>query len=618
MIGEAAASLPRRDDTDVALAYLKEEQRRQRRRGPPRAETTWPVGAVRHAGLLLVVLAAVLPAGCKGKADGAKPKPTMTAGTKGPAPFSAEATHARSGWIGRIAKDPAAFKQLAGTSSGWAEYFKGEVRRSAGSFARSLEELSGPEDEAKRPVLRVGLGRAQYEVGALLADNGRLNLRFLREYFDGRAKRRPKDLVAKPSERLYHGVALLLSGETDRALPHLDAVVAAGDAAGPYGAQAQAWKGFADKAAGKDPKKLWKEAAQAGPEAADLVTYLQARTGTPPEAATAGGSPLRDRLRVGVEVYRGQHEAAETAAQGIAPKAPDQTDTIKALTGEAEAGEAELRYFSPVFLDDLGRSYLMRAKATLDGLGGCGDYWLGRVLEALGEGEQAAVAYERLGKGPTSAAPAGPTPFSCVAFSPFQELADLAFDGGLRAAALRGKRAAPEATDERLIRRAWRLAAGLTASADRSGAKEALAPLGDVPDDAQPIHAAVEEALEGHGSEGGVALVRKLRLIDGYANAVLRAKAVVAAKVGEHPLALALLESSHDNQHQDAVSSVNRPGYLLETGVVNWEVKRRRRAILHLDVLSGAYPELWQNIEFMKRVDAIEAVGDRSAPVMGN
>jgi len=83
-------------------------------------------------------------------------------------------------------------------------------------------------------------------------------------------------------------------------------------------------------------------------------------------------------------------------------------------------------------------------------------------------------------------------------------------------------------------------------------------------------------------------------------------------------MALALLEASHDNQHQDAVSSANRPGYLLETGVVNWEVKRRRRAILHLDVLSGAYPELWQNIEFMKRVDAIEAVGDRSAPVMGN
>lgn len=565
--------------------------------------------------LLLAPLLGLGLSGCKGKADGARPKTGEGAVAQGPAPFQAEVAHLKAGWIARFAGDKGAFDRLTKTSAGWAKYYKGELRNAAASLAASLAKGG---DAPTQAVLRVGLGRTRFETGDLLRRSGDLHLRFLREYFEGRARRRPADRPAKPSERLYHGVALLLSGRPADAAPHLDAVVAAGAEAGVYAAQAKAWQGYATKLAGGDPAASWTEAAKGGPEAADLATYLKARTGSPPAAPLTGGGPMRDRLKVGVEVYRGALQEAEDAAADIDPKAPDQTDEIPALAGEAGAGEAQLRYFSPTFLDDLGRANLEQARAALDGVGGCADYWLGRALEALGRGGEAAAAYARLKAAPAAGAPAPPDPTACVAFSAYQEEADLAFDAGLRVAAMKGERRPLEATDERLIRRAWRLRAALPAGSGRELSKAALAPLAGVPDDPVPLQAAVDEVLDSLDSPEGVGLARKLRLDVWYGNAVLRAKAEVAARVGEFPLALSLLEASHDNQHSDEPSSVNRLGYLLETGVVNWEVKRRRRAIEHVRWLSGRFPELWQNNEFMRRVDAIEAVGDRSAPLQGN
>ena len=61
-----------------------------------------------------------------------------------------------------------------------------------------------------------------------------------------------------------------------------------------------------------------------------------------------------------------------------------------------------------------------------------------------------------------------------------------------------------------------------------------------------------------------------------------------------------------------------RQSYVQESGLANWDVRRYRRAVQHMEMLSPAFPELWQNVEFMKRIDAIAAVGDRSTPVMGN
>jgi len=552
----------------------------------------------------MVSLALLAATGCKGKADGAKPK-ADEAGSQGPSAFAAEVTHVKAGWIGAMAKDKGTFDRLGKTSTGWAKYYKGEIRGAASSFFQAVGKTE--KDPAAQAIVKIGLGRALYEIGDLLGRSGRLHLRFLREYFGGRALRRAKDDKPETSERLYHGIALLLSNETDAAATHLDAVIATGP--GVYGAQGKAWKGYLTQRAGGDATALWAEAAKAAPEVADLVTYLKARTGTLPEEALEGGTPMRDRLKAGVEVYRGNLEDAEDAAAEADPKAPDQTDKLRALAAEDAAGEADLRYFSPTLLDDLARANLLQAKATLEGVGGCAGYWLGRTLEALGDKTGATAAYAQLAAKPGGKAAAGPDPLACVAFSPFMEADDLTFDAGLRAAALEGKKRPLEATDDRLIRRAWRLRAALPPDADRTLTEAALGPLKDIPDDALPLQGEIEEALEAHGTPGGVALVRKLRLDAWYANAVLRAKAAVASGIGEFPVALALLEASHDNQHSDALSSVNRPGYLLDTGIVNWEIKRRRRALEHVRWLSGRFPELWQNNEFMRRVDAIEAVG---------
>ncbi len=553
----------------------------------------------------IVLLAALLALpGCKSKA-GATAKPdadgkTPPAAAPPAEEYKAEAEHIRSGWIATIHKTPKAFQDLAKTSGGWAKFFKGELRASIESFRDSMEEAE--DDDPVMASLRVGLGRTLLEAGALLRSNGDLHIRLLKEYFDTRAKRRPPGAGVKPSERLFHGIAYILSGDKAGGLAHLDAVIAKGEEAKPWLGQALAWKGFADK----DRKESWRLAKGQGPEAADWVLYLKCRAGIEGDLP-AGGSPMRDRLKASTLACMGKADEAIKAASGVAPKAPDQSDSIPALSGDDKAGEVELRYFSPVILSELGRAWLLQADKTLEEMVGCPAYWRGRVKQALGDGKAAAAAYRAIGD------QAPELDFACTLFSEYQDRTDLRFDGGRRADALEGKPAAGKIDDKRLIRRAWRLAP--TVKAD-SGAK-VLEMLADIPEDDDDLSTPLERALSEDGTPDGRSLAIKVRALQLYSNGVLRAKARVAATVGEHPLALKLLQATHDNQKTDRISPVNRPGYLLDLGLALWNVKQRRPAVVYMQELSGRFPELWQNVEFMNRVDAIFAVGGGDAPVQG-
>ena len=561
-----------------------------------------------------LALALLTPA-CKGDATGAQ-RGGSAAATAEPT-YQAEIQHVRTGWIGAIAKDHNRFNDLAKTSAGWPELYRGQIARAMRTFAKSIEELE-EEDAATRARLSIGLGRTLLAVGELYRTNSELSVRLLRHYFDERARRRTKGTAVKPSERLYHGIALVRGGEAEKGLETLAAVAAGGPEAGPWAAQAEAWRGYALHSLGKaeQAKKAWATADAGGEEAKDLATYLRLRSGVPGEAKLAGGSPMRERLRISAAARRGDHQQVDRSLSALDHRTPDQTDTIPALAGDNAAGEAELRYFSTVLLDDVARLHLSRAAATLTGIGGCADYWMGRVREALGDKDKAAEAYGRVAAG---AGNPDPNSLACLLFSSHQELADLAADAGFRADALAGEKAPIEASDERLLRRAWRIGAALKARfAGDVSSKEVLAVLQGVPDDPDPITTAIDTALAESSSEDGGKVVANLRLTEAYAARVLRAKAVIAAAVGEPPAALALLEATHDNQNSDEISSINDPIYLMATGIVNWDLKRARRAIQQLDTLTERYPALWQNIEFMKRIDAIAAVGDVSTPVMGN
>lgn len=548
--------------------------------------------------------------GCKNKAEAtANPEdPPATAAPSTPAAeeFAAEAEHIRAGWVGTIHKAPKTFQELAKTSAGWAKFFKGEVKGAVESFRDSMEETD--DKDPAMTTLRIGLGRSLLEAGALLRSNGQFHVRLLKEYFDTRAKRRAAEGVVKPSERLFHGISSLLSGDTEVGLKHLESVITLGDTAKPWLGQALAWKGFADK----DRKESWRLARAEGPEAADWVLYLKCRAGLE-GALPEGGSPMRDRLKVATLACRGQADEALKAAEGIPAKAPDQTDTIPALTGDAGAGEAELKYFSPVLLGELGRAWLLQADKSLEQMVGCPAYWRGRVKEALGDTAAAAAAYRAVGD------QAPELDFACTLFSEYPSREDLRFDGERRAEAIEGKPPA-QADDKRLIRRAWRLAptaAKAGHSAGDAGGAKLLAVLADIPEDDDDLSTPLERALAEDGTADGRGLAVKVRGLQIYANGVLRAKARVAAAVGEHPLALKLLQATHDNQKTDRVSPVNRPGYLLDLGLALWNVKQRRPAVVYMQELSGRFPELWQNVEFMNRVDAIFAVGGGDAPVQG-
>lgn len=559
----------------------------------------------------MLVLAGLLALpGCKSKAeatvdpDGGKPNaPAATPPTE---EYPAETEHIRSGWIGTIHKTPKTFQDLAKTSAGWAKFFKGELKSSVESFRDSMEEIDN--DDPARASLRIGMGRALLEIGALLRSNGDLHIDLLNEYFDTRSVRRPAGAAVKPSERLFHGIAAILSGATAAGLSHLDAVIARGEEAKPWLGQALAWKGFADK----DRKESWRLAKDQGPDAADWVLYLKCRAGLQGETP-AGGSTIRDRLKVATLACRGKADEALKVAEGIAAKTPDQTDTIPALSGDEGAGQAELKYFSPVLLGELGRAWLLQADKALEQMVGCPAYWRGRIKQALGDDKAAAAAYRAIGD------QGAELDFACTLFSEYQDRTDLRFDGERRADALDPQSAgaaspgAAKPDDKRLIRRAWRMAA--TTKAD-SGAK-VLEALADIPEDDDDLSTPLEQALSEYGTKDGRSLAVKVRGLQLYANGVLRAKARVAATVGEYPLALKLLQATHDNQKTDRISPVNRPGYLLDLALALWNVKQRRPAVVYMQELSGRFPELWQNVEFMNRVDAIFAVGGGDAPVQG-
>ncbi len=553
-----------------------------------------------------VVLLGLGVAGCKGGGPDAGTLADPTAkGSAGAAAatakpmFVAEVEHTRAGWIGVIHGAPKTFQSLAKTSAGWAKLFKGELTQSVESFRDSMEELE--QDAPERPALRIGLGRALYEVGSLLSANGQLHVRLLKEYFETREKRRPPGTAVNPSERLFHGIALILSGDSEGGLSRLDAVIAQGEKAKPWLGQALAWKGFA----GKDRKENWRLANDRGPEAADWVSYLRCRAGQAKDVP-AGGSPMRDRLRVATLACMGKATEALAAAQAIAPKAADQVDSIPALSGDAEAGITELKYHSPVFLQELGRAWLLQADQTLEQMVGCPAYWRGRIKQSLGDRQAAIAALRAVGDAHPE------QDFACTLFSAYQDRSDLRFDGERRAEGLEGK-AVAEGDDKRLIRRAWRLNASLEQGGDMAN----LQALDDIPEDTDDLSTALEEGLSEVGTEDGRSLAVKVRALQQYGAAVLRAKATTAARVGEHPLALKLLQATHDNQKTDRVSPINRPSYLLDLGIALWNVKQRRPAVVYMQELSGRFPELWQNVEIMNRVDAIFAVGGGDAPVQG-
>ena len=553
------------------------------------------------------VLLAIGGAGCKGggPADGAqtgtpgKGSAADPAGTPTPPMFVAEVEHARAGWIGVIHDTPKTFQGLAKTSAGWAKLFKGELIQSVESFQDSMEELE--EAAPERSALRIGLGRALYEVGSLISANGQLHVRLLKEYFETREKRRPPGTAVNPSERLFHGISLILSSDPEGGISHLDAVIAQGDKAKPWLGQALAWKGFA----GKDRKENWRLARDQGPEATDWVSYLRCRAGEPKDVP-AGGSPMRDRLRVATLACMGKAQEALDASRAIAPKAADQTDSIPALSGDADAGTTELKYHSPILLQELGRAWLLRADKVLEQMVGCPAYWRGRIKQGLGDHQAAIAAVRAVGDAQPD------LDFACTLFSPYQNRSDLRFDGELRAKGLEGK-AAAKGDDKRLIRRAWRLNASLAEGGD-TGALKALE---GIPEDTDDLSTALEEGLSEAGTEDGRSLALKVRALQQYGAALLRTKATTAARVGEHPLALKLLQATHDNQKTDRVSPINRPGYLLDLGIALWNVKQRRPAVVYMQELSGRFPELWQNVEIMNRVDAIFAVGGGDAPVQG-
>lgn len=341
-----------------------------------------------------------------------------------------------------------------------------------------------------------------------------------------------------------------------------------------------------------------------------------------------------------------QENGEETAGTGsAAPVAPD-------AVGSLDEEKTNLDFFAPYVLEELARARFLRAAKVLEGAGepgGCAAYWRARALEAAGETAAAAALYLQVQSGPLSrtagpaaappaatapssdsaAAPAAPAPGSasapgssdaaakpasptlapddpiaCLALGVHGTLQELAKDAGLRAALLQGKPL------DGLGDASWanRLTRAVGKAAAAPGAADALAGTSFLPEDPRTLESALEAAFEKEVPENGLNALFRGRFFERYVHDLYVAQARVAALVGERRLTVKILEALHDNTQQDEITTLNRPGFLLDSTLARWKANDPQGAAVLLNVLWRRFPETWPTSEYVRRIRAFQAL----------
>ncbi len=382
------------------------------------------------------------------------------------------------------------------------------------------------------------------------------------------------------------------------------------------------------------------------------------------------------RLYFGTMVWSNKLAEAEAIADRIIRDQScdfSKTQAAEKQTGTGDNAMDENRgreYYLPWTFGDLARYHFLLAArafephsgtsaAAATGAAGDGDgagddadictsFWLGLVKNDLGDSEDAIKFHKHF----LTVASRGMTPIgelACTAFSQWRNVADMTsaarhFSAGRLSdtdAATKGSTVdmwqatllanmplagleAPHGS--RNTGESSEDGAALEGAAENIDAGKAvkasafnLQKLDQMAESAVKLPMLMETWLDSDGpSADGATAARELRLPGQMSTYFIYELACLAESCAESPLALRLLETAHDNSNIDRLSSINRPLFLLATARTNWTLKRNRRAIRLIQTLEESYPLMWQLSELMKRIDLFDAIGDRSAPVVGN
>ncbi len=551
---------------------------------------------------------------------------------------------ALGGWMGRMARRPKEFSRLTAGSPGWNALWSGELSEAVSGFEESLE------DEPDQLAHRVGAARAALELGTFHASVAAATADLTTQYVRERDRRRAKIGPITPLETLYAGVAALLTTTPDpaSAKARLEALSAStAPDAKPLIPAARAWLGLAEHLGGQAEaaEAAWQQAVGAkasDPNAELLVAYLRARAGLPlpAELPSGDGSPYARSLRWSTLVRKGERAEALRTTASLDLRAPHHSVRLKApvaAEGGGEPGAAEERakldFYGPFAMQEQARLHLARAAALLvdtPGPGGCGAYWRGRALQALGDTKGALAAYGAVKGGgceptapvaPGTGAPPAPKalgsddPVSCLVLTPFASIDEMAADARLRAASLQGQDPPAVAAGTSWVTRLDNLLARA-----RRGAKIDLpSELGFVPEDLRVLEAALETHFEGKVPEKGVTALLRGRFFEHHVHGLASRKARIATASGETRLAIKTYDALHDNTKPDELSTLNRPGYLLETALARWRNNDPQGTAVLLNVLWKRYPGVWPASEFVRRIRAVHALENigSNVPISG-
>lgn len=624
----------------------------------------WPV----LLGLPLVLGLSSLALGCRCN-PGAPADPGSGAGKATAATPEVAAVEAAglvepalAGWLGRMAKNPRDFSDLTGSSDGWNALWEGELLQAIEAFAGSLAAAS-PEQAFPH---QVGLARAHIELGSFYQGLHRATLELTGQYLAERETRREKIGPILPVEVLYGAqVRLLRDGPAASAMA-AEALgkLAADPAAGAFGTMARAWQGYAVALAGDaaGAEAHWAAAVTAGaadPNVALLCSYLRQRAGLPvvgEQPLSGDGSPYGRRLRVAALLRSGDPTQALRELASLSYKESDHTVRLNESPGEgavppsapgtgsaaaAAASEAatlaeektSLDFFSLTLFEELARSHFQAAAKTLAevvGPGGCGAFWRGRALEALGDRDGALAAYALVQPSPPPAAAAAPAPGSaavaepaaatpdpiaCLAIDVHGSVAELAYTAEVRRAVLQGQ--APAGAEPKAwVSRLARLLALAQLDPRAPGLRDQLSFL---PEDPRTLETLLEAAFEKAFDEQGVNAVFRGRFFEHHVHDLYLVRAQIATLIGEPRLAVKTLDALHDNTQQDAFSTLNRAGYLLDAAMARWRARDPQGAGVLLNVLWKRLPEVWPTSEFVRRIRAFQALDNikSEAPIKG-
>ena len=550
---------------------------------------------------------------------------------------------ALGGWMGRMARRPAEFTRLTASSDGWNALWSAELEEAVRGFEESLE------DEPGSLAHKVGAARAALELGSFYQAVFTSTVELTAQYVAERDRRRAKIGPITPVEMLYGGMAALLHAPPDptAAKRHLSALCSSvAPEARPFLPAARAWLGLAEHLAGDTAaaQAAWTQATAATePNSALLLAYVRARAGTPPPAELPGGdgSPYARGLRWSLLVRSGKRAEALRSLASLALRSPDHSLQILSpeeagaaaggATGDPTTEKTRLDFFGPYVLDELARLHLARAAdllAKTPGPGGCAAYWRGRALEALGDRAGAQGGYALVTGGgcepkaaPGAAAGATPQPLgsedpvACLVLTPFGTVDELARSARIRAAALGGKGLLTVAGGDPWV---VRLDA-LRARAVATGKLDLDEALRFIPEDPRVLEAALEAHFEGKVPEQGLTALLRGRFFEHYVHGLALGKARIATAVGETRLAIKTYDALHDNTKPDELSTLNRPGYLLETALARWRNNDPQGTAVLLNVLWKRYPGVWPASEFVRRIRAVHALENirSNAPISG-